>query len=575
MKAQGPTHRVLRGERGAILVVGLVGTFVATVLAIALFDLGVVQNRLQRDNACTRLAVHAAEAGLLRAFQDIEAAPSGGALNFNILNPAGATGTPPLASLGAGYANVQVRTGAPDNYSVKYKRLPNDGGKRIIRLVSTGRVPTGCLQEGGEGGIAVVQADLTRNSSPLGAPFIGKDLIKLGDKVYTDSYNSFVGKYSDSLCPTLAGGKPIKILGCGGDLWTDGDAITGKADKCDKGSVCLKSGSTIYGNVTAAKGWIWYEGKKDKALGAIWGDAAYDNQPSDFGNLWCKDVPCVSTTDPSKSIVQGSVIKGVIPPIALPPVDACPTLTSVDDLNALVTVVAAKAGVGTVLCGDKDGGGKLLDKPTDDYPCYYHIDAKDPVKDSWWKIDKASSITVKQGQYCLQNVELKNAMTLAYDPNPNLVVPVQWSVKGKVKLDDKVAKGTTEAEHENIPWLFMIMSSCDATTCKDSGVEVKVGEKKAGSNDGLYGYIYAPTAAVKVKDKGDFFGAIVARKLTTEKESQLHFDQALLNLFEFCSATTAGVDCTKVVPGFLTNRPVDKLLKWKRCRPPSGSEECS
>ena len=100
-----------------------------------------------------------------------------------------------------------------------------------------------------------------------------------------------------------------------------------------------------------------------------------------------------------------------------------------------------------------------------------------------------------------------------------------------------------------------------------------MGEKLPGQNDGLYGYIYGPEVEIKVKDKGDFFGAIVARKLNTEKESWLHFDQALLNLFEFCSATTSE-DCSKIVPDFLTKRPVDKLQSWKRCIPTAGAEEC-
>jgi Tfp pilus assembly protein PilX len=573
MGTRDAAHRVLHSERGAILVLSVVATFIVTLVAIALFDLSLLQNRLHRDNACTRRAVHVAEAGLLRAWQDIEAAPSGGALNFNTLHPAvgGGTLTTTLAPLGDAYTNVVFRTGSPDTYSVQARIVANITGQRAIRLVSTGRVPSGCLQESGQGGIAIVQADLTRQSSPLGAPFIGKEQIKGSDKVDTNSYNSFVGKYTDSVCPQLdAKGNPIKVLGCGGDLWTNGDAVTKTADKCDNSALCLKSGSTVYGKATASKGWIWVEGKKDKGTGAIWGDAVYDSQPSDFGNLYCKDVPCVNTTDPSKSVVQGSVVKGVIPPMNLQPVPDCSPQTSAADLNKLVTVVATKTGL-AVPCGDTDGGGKLLGGPTDDYPCYYHIDTKDLSK-NYWKVDKANSVTVQQGLYCLQNVEIKNPMTLSYDTDPTKVVPVQWSVKGQVKLDDKVAKGTTYAENESVPWLFMIMSSCDATTCKDKGVEVKIGDKTADSNNGLYGYIYAPYAAIKFNDKGDFFGAAVGRKLTLDKQSELHFDEALLDLFEFCTTTLPSATCTTIVPDFLTAKPADTLTRWKRCVPSSGGE---
>lgn len=571
MARRGPAHRVLQNERGAILVLGAVGVFLATLLAIALFDLSLVQSRLHRDNVCTRRAVHAAEAGLLRGWQDIEAAPSGGALNFNTLHPAtgGGTLSTTLSALPGTYTDVQFRTGIPDIYSVKARIVPDNTGQRTIRLVSTGRVPTGCLQESGKGGIAIVQADLQRQSSPLGAPFIGRDQIKGGDKVDTNSYNSFVGKYTDSVCPQLdANGNPIKVLGCGGDLWTDGATATGAPDKCDKASLCLKSGSSVYGDATAAKGWIWVEGKKDKASGAIWGDATYDSQASDFGNLYCKDVPCVNTTDPSKSVVQGSIIKGVVPPMNLTPVDACPTFTPLASLNALVTVVPAKNPV-TGLAQDCSTGTPVVcstDKISGTNPCQYNETTGN------LSVDQAVCVKVQQGEYCLNAVQIKNPITLVYDPNPANVEPVLWSVKGPVKLDDKVAKGTTVAEHESVPWLFMILSSCPASTCKDSGVEVKIGDKTASSNDGLYGYIYAPTAAVKFNDKGDFFGAAVARKLTLDKQSELHFDQALLNLFEFCTTTLPSSTCNTIVPDFLTQRPADKLVRWRRCVPSTGGE---
>jgi hypothetical protein len=554
-RAQG----VLQGERGTILVIGLVGTFVATLLAIALFDLGVLQSRVQRDNVCTRRALHAAEAGLLRAYQDIERAAPATAMHFTKLAPAGGGGTltTSLSSLGSAYTAQQLRSDIPDQYSVQARIVPSTG-PRIIRLVSTGRLLTTCRQEAGSGGVATVQADLARESSPIGAPFVGKDSIQMkSNGASTDSYNSFVGKYTTSSCPQYdAKGNPInKVVGCGGDLWTDGTAPIA-CDKATTGALCMKDGATVFGNITASSNAIYVLSKKDKGTGAIWGNASYD--PTDSGSLTCTTQPgCVSTTDPSKSIVQGSIVAGSIPPIQLTAVTACPTdptdtpsaagYSSGTWLNTKVAVTDDMGNPST--CSSK---GKF---------CAY-----DDSTGNLTISDKSKSLIVNQGQYCLNAVNVKAPMQLQYDPTPSKVLPVQLSVKGPVKFDDKVAKGTTVAEHENSPWLFMVLSSCSsATGCTKTGIEMKIGAKsKDGtSNDGLYGYLYAPSAPIKLNDDGDMFGAVVGRQLSFDK-ADLHFDQALLNLVEICP--------TCVIPPYLIAKPVDTLSNWRRCVAPAGGE---
>src|SRR5262249_32588955 len=161
--------------------------------------------------------------------------------------------------LGASYTDQQFRTGIPDTYTVRARKNLSCDGSSCIRLVSTGRVPT-CLQEGGPGGVPSVQADIARQSTPLAAPFVGRDVITLNkEKACTNSYNSFVGNYTATRCPffnaTTSGaacgaekGNPIKVLGCGGDLWTDGlvQVSTTSTTKCDAAhpvALCLKDGS--------------------------------------------------------------------------------------------------------------------------------------------------------------------------------------------------------------------------------------------------------------------------------------------------------------------------------------------
>jgi hypothetical protein len=593
MGGHGAAPGVPGGERGAVLVIGLVGTFVATLLAIALFDLGVVQSRLQRDNVCTRRAVHAAEAGLLRAWQDIERAPgspSYGPLNFNKLYPPGGGGTlgPTLTALPGNYTDVQLREGLPDTYSVQARTVPGPG-KRIIRLVSRGRVPSGCRQEGADV-IQTVQADLTRQSTPLGAPFVGSDRIKMNkDKATTDSYNSFVGKYSVSSCPKYdAKGKPIKVLGCGGSLWSDGNLVTGAAKNCDdkndstSAPICLKGGATVFGDVTASKGWIWVEGKKDKKIGAIWGDATYEsNAGSDqWGNMFCKDQACTK-------IVQGTIIKGTVPSIPLNPVltwgnndfdldgtapcvakNECrcggsPSaatktgpgtystqtwlsgrITVYDDKNNAVTCMSAKDKGHSKFCTYEEADGTLV------------IDEKD-----------TRQVVVQQGQYCLQSVVIKNTtgIALEYDANPTKVLPVQWNLKGTLQLDDKVKKGKAASGVENDPWLFMILSECDRNATGGGCPEMKLalGLKQPGDDQGLYAYVYAPKAKLKFSGDGDLFGAAVGGYLQLDK-AQLHFDEGLLNLVEICPTCS--------IPPYLTSKPSDKLGRWRRCVAPPGGE---
>jgi hypothetical protein len=464
----------------------------------------------------------------------------------------------------------------PDKYTVKGRIVTSPTGARTIRFVSTGNVPSGCLQEGGQGAVATVQADITRQSTPLGAPFVGRDqIIMKKDKASTDSYNSFVGKYTSSSCPSYdAKGKPLKVLGCGGDLWTDGLAATGTATKCDKAPLCVKDGSTVFGSVTAAKGGIWIEGKKDKATGGIWGDASYDSQAGEFGSITC------AKTSSCSAVVQGAIVKGAIPPINLNNVnnnydaaapagcpangaagqDCCRTparsaqgYTALTTLQTLLTVTDDKGVAAT--CSK---GGKFCDY--------------DETKGNL-TIDDKGSVIVNQGQYCLNSVNIKSPLELQYDAVAKNVAPIQWNVKGLVKLDDKVAKGKSVSESENDPWLFMILSSCNAKTgCdKDKGIEVKIGTKAAG--EGLYGYLYAPESGVKLNGDGDLFGAAVGRQLSVDKGS-LHFDRAMLNLFEFCTKTFTSSTCLNLLPPYLLETPKDILTGWKRCVAPAGGE-CS
>jgi hypothetical protein len=563
--------RARRGERGSILVAGLVGTFVATLLAIALFDLGVVQNRLYRDNVCTRRAVHAAEAGLLRTFQDIERANSGTAMNFNTLAKAGGGGTlsTTLASLGGAYTDVPLRSDRPDMYSVSARIVPPScppycigSGPRTIRLVSTGRVPTGCLQEGGEGAIATVQADLTRQSTPLGAPFVGRDFIKInGKQASTDSYNSFTGKYATSSCPKYdKKGKPVKVLGCGGDLWSDGASVT-KLTKndCNNAAICGAGGATVFGNITAARGGIYLQGKKDKAVGAIWGNASWDTTPADFGWMFCKDSPCTT-------LVQGSIIKGTIPNIQL----------------ADVTDWAASdfASGGGTRCGGAPSSGLFSSESwLAGQVTVYDKDGKAQTcsaKNKWCAYDeKAGTLVIdekdtnlvvfQQGQYCFESITIKNTtgIALEYATKAADVRPVQWNLKKAASLDDKIKKGKAASGEENDPWMFMLLSACDRSKgCPE--MKMQIGAKKPGDDQGLYGYIYAPRAKLKIGGDGDLYGAAVAGAFTIEKDADLHFDQGLLNLIEICP--------TCPIPPYLTSRPVDTLSRWRRCVAPPGAE---
>ena len=560
--AGGRTRAAGPGERGSILIIGLVAAFVATLLAIALFELGAVQSRASRETACVRRSLHAAEAGLQRAYLDIERASPGSAMHFSTLAPAGGGGTlsTGLSRLGAGYTNVQFRAELPDTYSVQGRIVPGTG-PRVIRLVSTGSVPDGCLQGADAGNTATVQADLTRHSTPLGAAFVGRDFVQMtADGAFTDSYNSFAGTYATSSCPQYDadGNATGKVVGCGGSLWSDGAAPADCGGAT--GAVCIRAGATVFGSLTASSNGIYVQTAKNRATGAIWGDVSYD--PADSGSLTCTQLAgCVDATDPSKSIVQGAIVKGAIPPIQLADVTTCPTdpsdvasaagYTSLGWLNSQVTV--------------KDESGTLTTCAPAAPFCQYD-DSTGVLR-----IDGAGgSLVIKQGQYCLNAVSVASPTQLLYDAVPANVRPVQLNVRGPVRFGSRVFRGTSVAEHESDPWLFQILSSCSGAPggpCEAGGIEMKIGVKArdGSSNDALYGYLYAPRAPIKLNDTGDLFGAAVGSRLTFDRAG-LHFDQALLNLVEVCP--------TCAIPAYLSARPADVLVNWKRCvAPPSG--ECS
>ena len=78
---------------------------------------------------------------------------------------------------------------------------------------------------------------------------------------------------------------------------------------------------------------------------------------------------------------------------------------------------------------------------------------------------------------------------------------------------------------------------------------------------------------MKLNGDGDLFGAAVGGQLSIDKGS-LHFDRAMLNLFEFCTKTFTSSTCLNLLPPYLLETPKDILTGWKRCVAPAGGE-CS
>jgi len=77
-------------------------------------------------------------------------------------------------------------------------------------------------------------------------------------------------------------------------------------------------------------------------------------------------------------------------------------------------------------------------------------------------------------------------------------------------------------------------------------LEVELDEVEFESNAMLYGTVYAPNAAIEINSNFELFGSIVSRSLLLDSNSQVHFDEALLNAANQQQATYS-IICERVL----------------------------
>lgn len=77
-------------------------------------------------------------------------------------------------------------------------------------------------------------------------------------------------------------------------------------------------------------------------------------------------------------------------------------------------------------------------------------------------------------------------------------------------------------------------------------VEVDLDDVEFESNAELYGTIYAPNAAIEIDSNFELFGALVARSIVLDSNSQIHYDEALLDAANQ-EQTTYEVVCQRVL----------------------------
>ena len=244
-----------------------------------------------------------------------------------------------------------------------------------------------------------------------------------------------------------------------GWLGRDGDGHQVRQDA----PLCVKDGSTVFGNITAAKGSHLYRrqegqggrrnlGRRDIRFTSRRVRVDHVREDQSAAAPWCR-VP--SSRARSRQINLNNVNNNYDPAAAAgcpasgaAGQDCCRTparsaagYTALTTLQTLLTVTDDKGNPAS--CSK---GGKFCD----------YDESKGNLT-----IDDKGSVLVNQGQYCLNSVNIKSPLELQYDAVAKNVAPIQWNVKGLVKLRQG-GKGKVGQESENDPWLFMILSSCNA-----------------------------------------------------------------------------------------------------------------
>ena len=72
MTRPAPSSRSLAGERGSVILISIVLVFVMTLLGLALFELGAIENRMSLSSAADARAFEVAQAGIERALRELQ-----------------------------------------------------------------------------------------------------------------------------------------------------------------------------------------------------------------------------------------------------------------------------------------------------------------------------------------------------------------------------------------------------------------------------------------------------------------------------------------------------------------------
>jgi hypothetical protein len=72
MTRPAPSSRSLAGERGSVILISIVLVFVMTLLGLALFELGAIENRMSLTSAADARAFEVAQAGIERALRELQ-----------------------------------------------------------------------------------------------------------------------------------------------------------------------------------------------------------------------------------------------------------------------------------------------------------------------------------------------------------------------------------------------------------------------------------------------------------------------------------------------------------------------
>jgi hypothetical protein len=276
-------------ERGSVLLIALVLTFIITLLGVGLFDLATVEQRNIVSAEEQTKGFYAAEAGLNQLLVNWAQGRTVNGKSFTDIQ----------ATTGAAFSlyTNQSFNSAGWTYSVTGKQSPSNAA--WVRLVSTGCPPTSNTSHP----CVSVRVDLNQSFivNPL-IPFFSDATMALGGATLVDTFTSAGGgTYAATKCTT-------QPTGCTGNMWANGTGASGPTTVVDN----LGGTTTIYGNLTTAAGEV------QVASGVrIYGDLKYDSTdghtPSGCtGSPFCSDE------------VKGSVIgQAGISPITVNAQSAC------------------------------------------------------------------------------------------------------------------------------------------------------------------------------------------------------------------------------------------------------------